>query len=140
MEYYSVTGPEDRGTELLEPDIVTPDQFAGLVKRRSWQDGERRLMAAVLLDGVETFHKYAFSESPEGRELFEEARCWVLDEEDFSLFAFETVCSVLDIDPTYLREGLLAWVEQNQTSRTRIHARHLEDPRRRVRRRLAVNQ
>ena len=44
MEYYSVTGPEDRGTELLEPDFLTPDQFAGLLRRRSWQDGERRLL------------------------------------------------------------------------------------------------
>jgi hypothetical protein len=140
MEYYSVTGPEDRGTELLEPDIVTPDQFAGLLRRRSWQDGERRLMAAVLLDGVETFHKHAFAEGEEGRELFAEARRWVEDDHDHSLFAFETVCAVLDIDPAYLREGLLAWVEQNRSSRTRIQARHLEDPRRRVRRRLAVNQ
>jgi hypothetical protein len=140
MEYYSVTGPEDRGTELLEPDIVTPDQFAGLLKRRSWQDGERRLMAAVLLDGVETFHTHAFSESPEGQELFEESKRWVMDDQDHSLFAFETVCAVLEIEPAYLRGGLLAWVEQNRRSRTRIHARHLEDPRRRVRRRFAVNQ
>lgn len=140
MEYYSVTGPEDRGTELLEPDFLTPDQFAGLLRRRSWQDGERRLLAAVLQDGVETFHKYAFSETAEGRELFEEARRWVLDEEDVSLFAFQTVCAVLDINPDYLREGLLAWIQQNRATRTRIQARHLEDPRRRIRRRLAVNE
>jgi hypothetical protein len=140
MEYYSVTGPEDRGTELLEPDLLTPDQFAGLLRRRSWQDGERRLMAAVLQDGVETFHKYAFAESPEGKELFEEARRWLLDENDHTLFAFETVCAVLDVNPAYLREGLLSWLEQNRGTRTQIHARHLEDPRRRVRRRIAVNQ
>lgn len=140
MEYYSVTGPEDRGTELLEPDFLTPDQFAGLLRRRSWQDGERRLLAAVLQDGVETFHKYAFSETLEGRELFEEAKRWILERDDFSLFSFETVCAVLDVNPEYLREGLLAWVDQNQHTRTRIQARHLEDPRRRVRRRIAVNQ
>ena len=134
MEYYSALGPQDRGSEFLEPDLVTPDQFAGLLRRRSWQDGERRLMAAVLQDGIETFHKYAFAEDETGRELFEEARRWVDHPNDHSLFAFTTVCDVLGIEPDYLREGLHTWIEQNQHCKLRIHARHLEDPRRRVQR------
>lgn len=138
MEYPSVLGPEDRGTELLEPDLITPDQFAALLRRRSWQDGERRLMAAVLQDGVETFQKHAFAEDPTGRTLFAEAEAWVADRDDHSLFAFETVCDVLGIDSECLREGLFAWVEQNREARTRLPARHLGDPRRRVRRRVAA--
>ena len=52
---YSLLTRDDRGTEFLEPDVMTPDQFFGLLRQRSWQDGERRLMAAVLQDGIENF-------------------------------------------------------------------------------------
>ena len=51
------------------------------------------------------------------------------------LFAFDTVCEVLEIDPDYLRGGLLAWVEQNRHQGISVGARQLEDPRRRVTRR-----
>jgi hypothetical protein len=98
--------------EILEPDVMTPVQFFGALKPRMRQDGERRLMAAVLQDGVETFQKYAFAADEDGRELFEEAKAWVTARFDHSLFSFVTVCEMLEIDPDYLRAGLLRWREE----------------------------
>ena len=68
---YSLLTRDDRGAEFLEPDVMTPDQFFGLLRGRSWQDGERRLMAAVLQDGIENFQKYAFAKDPLGRDIFD---------------------------------------------------------------------
>ena len=130
-------GGGERGIESLEPDHMTPDQFAGLIHRRSWQDGERRLMAAVLQDAVETFHKHAFSDKEDGREQFDEVHRWIVDREDRSLFAFSTICEALDVEPDYLRGGLLRWLEQNRRQPMRIAARFLGDPRRRVQRAAA---
>jgi hypothetical protein len=124
---------DDRG-EVLEPDVMTPEQFFGLLRQRSWQDGERRLMAAVLQDGIENFQKYAFASDPLGRELFDVERSWIVADDDHALFSFTTVCEVLDIDPVCLRDGLLRWLEQRRHDPVRIEARHLGDPRRRVER------
>jgi len=105
---------EDRGKEMLEPDIMTPVQFFGALRRRSWQDGERRLMSAVLQDGIETFQKHAFSTDELGKALFEEAQRWVSAKFDRSLFSFTSVCEILDIDAEYLRAGLFRWRESQQ--------------------------
>lgn len=137
---YPIPSRDDRGTEVLEPDVMTPEQFFGLLRQRSWQDGERRLMAAVLQDGIENFQKYAFAQDALGRELFDVERSWLVDEDDRALFSFNTVCEVLDIDPDYLRSGMLRWLEQRRNDPVRIEARHLTDPRRRVQReRLVAN-
>lgn len=130
---YSPLPREEHGSDLLEPDVMTPEQFFGLLRRRSWQDGERRLMAAVLQDGIENFQKYAFATDPLGRELFDVERDWI-ESDDHALFSFTTVCEVLDIDPDCLRSGLLRWLEQHRNNPVRIEARHLGDPRRRVER------
>ncbi|MEW6272161.1 MAG: hypothetical protein AB1689_23000 [Thermodesulfobacteriota bacterium] len=130
---YSLLTRDDRGGEVLEPDVMTPEQFFGLLRQRSWQDGERRLMAAVLQDGIENFQKYAFATDPLGRELFDVERSWIVAD-DHALFSFTTVCEVLDIDPGCLRNGLLRWLEQRRHDPVRIEARHLGDPRRRVER------
>jgi hypothetical protein len=131
---YSLLTRDDRGAEFLEPDVMTPDQFFGLLRQRSWQDGERRLMAAVLQDGIENFQKYAFADDALGREIFDVERSWVIAKSDHSLFAFNTVCEILDINPEFLRAGLLRWLEQRRHDPVRLQARHLDDPRRRVER------
>jgi hypothetical protein len=105
---------EDRGKEILEPDVMTPVQFFGAFRRRSWQDGERRLMSAVLQEGIETFQKHAFSTDELGKTLFEEAHRWVVARFDRSLFSFATVCEMLEIDAAYLRAGLLRWIEDQK--------------------------
>ena len=100
---------DDRGMEMLDPDVMTPEQFFGLL-RGTARTGERRLMAAVLQDGIETFQKNADARDPVGRELFDEARAWILARHDPSLFSFTTVCDVLDLDSNALRGGLLRWL------------------------------
>ena len=127
-------GGSERGIDGLAPDHMTPDQFAGLVRRHSWRNGEYRLLATVLQEAIETFHKCAFASSEEKRAQFSEVYEWVVDKENHSLFAFSTICDVLNLSPDCMREGLLAWYEQNKRRPISIGARHLSDPRRQVER------
>ena len=122
----------DRGIDGLEPDHVTPGQFAGMLRSATWRNGEHRLIAAVLQDAVETFHKCAFARTPQRREQFAEVHRWIVDQDDHSLFAFTTICEILDLDANCLREALLLWLEQNRKRPVSIGARFLDDPRRRV--------
>jgi hypothetical protein len=102
---------DDRGGDGLEPDLMLPEQYFGALRRSSNQNGERRLMAAVLQEGIETFQKYATAQDPEGRELFADARSWILARYDQDLFSFTTVCATLEIDAECLRGGLLRWLD-----------------------------
>ncbi|HZR85032.1 MAG TPA: hypothetical protein VFD92_28310 [Candidatus Binatia bacterium] len=107
---------DDRGGDGLEPDLMLPEQFFTALRRSSAQNGERRLMAAVLQEGIETFQKYAGARDPEGRELFEDARAWIVARHDQDLFSFTTVCAVLELDADCLRGGLLGWLGGRNTA------------------------
>lgn len=129
---------QDRGIDSLAPDHMTPGQFAGMLRSQAWRDGEHRLVAAVLQDAIETFHKCAFATAAEKREQFAEVHRWITDRENRALFAFDTICDILDLDPDYLRGGLLLWLEQNEKRPVSIGARFLADPRRQIGRLAAV--
>ena len=113
---------DDRGSDGLEPDLMLPEQFFGALRRSSSQNGERRLMAAVLQEGIETFQRYAAAGDPEGRELFHDARAWILARHDSALFSFTSVCAILDIDAECLRGGLLRWLDRQTCSPLRLPA------------------
>lgn len=107
---------DDRVGDGLEPDLMLPEQFFGALRRSSNQNGERRLMAAVLQEGIETFQKYALARDPEGRGLFHDARAWLLARHDHDLFSFTTVCTMLELDPDCLRGGLFRWLERERAA------------------------
>lgn len=128
----------DRGIDSLDPDHMTPEQFSGMLRSHTWRDGEHRLVAAVLQDAIETFHKCAFAESGDKRDQFSEVYRWVTDDQNYTLFAFNTICDILDLDSDCLRQGLLLWLDQNKKRPVSIGARFLADPRRQVERLAAV--
>jgi hypothetical protein len=111
---------DDRGADGLEPDLMLPEQFFGALRRNSSQNGERRLMAAVLQEGIETFQKYAHARDPEGRELFDDARAWIVARHDQDLFSFTTVCAVLDIDAECVRGGLMRWLDRHRVRQSDV--------------------
>lgn len=118
---------DDAMSDGLEPDHMLPEQFFGALRRSSYQNGERRLMAAVLQEGVETFQRYASATDEEGRELFSDARAWILAKHDGDLFSFTTVCAVLEIDADCLRGGLMRWLEARTPRRPQSGFRPLSD-------------
>lgn len=70
--------------------------------------GERRLLIALLEDGVRCYQKYAFSGTRRGRRLFREAEAWFDATADASV-PFAYVCDVLGVEPDYVRNNLRSW-------------------------------
>lgn len=69
---------------------------------------ERRLMAAVLYDGIQNFLTYFSARGAEGRRKFKEAHAWLHTAAggDY-VFSFPNVCECLGINPDYLRLGII---------------------------------
>jgi hypothetical protein len=111
---------------LFEPDILTKHEFLRVSRPRSRFEPEQRLMFAVLSDAVECFQRYAAAKNPEHRKLYRDAEAWINSENSRWPCSFESICEVLEIDPTYLRLGLMRWRATYQ-SRTTRHKR-LREP------------
>lgn len=92
--------------DRYEPDILLPVQYYELTKRGPVLDGERRLMFAVLEDAIECYLKNMGAGSRKRRLLFYAARDWINARDKMGIFAYETLCEELDIDPEVLRETL----------------------------------
>lgn len=80
------------------------------------RSGEQRLMLAVLEDAIVCLQKNARATSNHGRRMFREAGSWIRSNSQAWPFSFVSICETLNLDPSYLRDGLLAWLERNALS------------------------
>ena len=100
---------DDSFFDILEPDILAPDGREAAEAKA--YNGERRLMAAILVDGVEAYLRYHLEGVVGDPEVTaEELVSWVDDESADYVFGFDTVCYALGINPKYLRSGLRRFV------------------------------
>ena len=92
--------PEDFGS-------VLPVQYFDPLKRRKFPDGEHRLLLAVLEDAVRCYLTDLNGGSLQQRLRFAEVRCWFFAPYDRrGLFAFESICALLEIDIEVFRRRL----------------------------------
>ena len=104
-----LSGSADSLSNLFEPDVVLPSQFL-VPDENGMCGGERKLMAAILSDGIEAYIVQSTVEKLHGRRRNDDAIEWV-DTRDYSyVFSFDLVCESLGIDPEYLRLGLNRYV------------------------------
>src|SRR6476659_11162888 len=82
------------------------------------RDGEKRLMLAVLENATEDFQKYVLATDQRGKQLFQDAEEWILDTDTSSLFSFDNICEQLDLDPAYMRQGLMHWKAARQNGQS----------------------
>lgn len=111
-----------RAEVVFEPDVVLPIQFFGTLRRQApTKRGECQLLIAVLEDAVHCFQKYCLARDRQGQRLFREAEEWMMAEtsspEEEPMLSFEYICSVLDLDPLYLRGGLRRWRDRQLAAR-----------------------
>lgn len=93
---------------LFEPDVVLPSQFDNS-SGQGIGGGERKLMAALLSDGIEAYVAHATSTEASYRRS--EVSDWVETKDPAYVFSFDSVCECLGIDPDYLRMGLSRYVQ-----------------------------
>lgn len=111
----TIAGPigfEERAPVLFEPDVLLPSQYFDRLRRSAEYDPERRLMLAVLEQGVNDYFKHAGGREANELELWREVEEWVEDRDASWLFCFENICHVLDLEPDYLRRRLHAHRER----------------------------
>lgn len=110
----------DAGASLFQPDSLLPTQFFTALKQRSQACGERRLMAAILEDAIDCFQKYLWAKDNRSRNLRLEAESWFLADDDTWPFAFINVCHALDLEPGFIRRGLMSWKERQLAQRAAL--------------------
>lgn len=103
----------------IEPAAVLPVQIE-LRRSKSEASGVAKLMLAVLEEGVRALLR---SRSARVRE---EALRWAVTKDASqmaTLFSFDTVCTALDINPSYLRRGLIRLFDRPQRDPVTIRIR-----------------
>lgn len=106
------SGTDERIGALFQPDTLANDQYIDTYRRQLPLEPEQRLVIAVLEDGINTFQDNCGAQHPKKRRLFEEAEAWIFADQQDWIFSFSTVCSLLNLDPNYLRRGLRQWQAQ----------------------------
>lgn len=110
---------------LLEPDALAVHRYGRVFRQKAHFEPEERLMFAVLTDAIECFQKFFDAKTRRGRRLFREAEAWIANRDSSGLFSFEHICDVLNINPSYLRLGLMQW---RATRETRKGYKRLREP------------
>src|SRR5271170_1463569 len=121
------------------PFVTLPAQFNDLTRGSYFQDGERRLMVAVLEAGIRDYLMNANPETSEQRMRFAEVTRWMdLSSPRPYLFSFQGLCDALGIDPRALRRVLDAM--QRRGTRDRPFAIGSASGRYRSVRRITIRQ
>lgn len=94
---------------VFEPDVMLPSQFFS--RECGLTGGERRLMVALLSDGIQSYIENALQPTRRRSPKQEEALAWVDTHDESYVFGFDSVCRSLGIEPEYLRRGLTRYVE-----------------------------
>lgn len=108
--------------DFLEPDILLPTQL--LMPDEKGIDGpERKLMAAVLSDGIEVYLTLSTSVTEPNKDDLADASEWVWTQDHSYVFSFDNVCESLGISPNYLRFGLERYLEKVKASKVNEETR-----------------
>ena len=117
MSYDTGLSMEERVSSLFQPDTLLPEQYLDTFRRKLQLEPEKKLMLAILEDAIACYQKYVFARDSKGKLLFEEADQWVNEGGGGSVFAFDSVCESLGLNPDYLRRGLTVWKQTAEARR-----------------------
>jgi hypothetical protein len=108
---------DDVNNVTLQGDAILPSQFYGSSRGGKRIEAEKRLMSAVLDDGVRCFERNLKARSAQGRRAFLEAEYWLFKERNVGAFSFENVCDALGLSPDCVRRAV--WSRRSRTARRR---------------------
>jgi hypothetical protein len=77
-----------------------------LLEQLDYQQGEKRLMLAVLKDAVECIERYNSSRGSRSLQAYRAALRWVFAQDQAWPFSFENICLALALDPVRFRFAL----------------------------------
>ena len=103
----------------LEPDFILPEQFFS-EQQPNWS-GELSLLWTVFSDGIETFRKEVML-GRERSEAYVETREWIEITGQESIFSFDRLCELFQLNPTKVRRSLFAWRDRQRSLATTSRA------------------
>jgi hypothetical protein len=96
----------------LEPDFVLPEQFFP-EQQPNWS-GELSLLWTVFSDGVETFRKEVLL-GRERSEAYIETVEWIEITGQESIFSFDRLCELFQLNPVKVKRSLFAWRDRQRS-------------------------
>ena len=96
------------------------EEYVEQLRRRSYDEGEKKLMLAVLQEALNNFVQSVSAKDPVGRQSYDEVERWFLEDESEWLFSFKNICDSLGMDPAYLRTGLIRLRESRLVGSRRL--------------------
>lgn len=100
---------EDRVGSLFQPDTLLGEDYAANFRRKIPLEPERILLLAILEDGVRCYQENLFMTAGKRRALFDEAKEWLFDDDSKWFCSFVSICTMLNLEPNYIRRGLRQW-------------------------------
>src|ERR1044071_7726619 len=107
----SIMSDEKIGS-IFGSDPLLTTQFLQNVRRKTVLEPETRLMVAILEDAIDCFQTNLLARGVTNVRLFNEAATWILAADSDWIFSFDNICEHLGLDPAYVRQGLIGWMEK----------------------------
>ena len=98
---------DERIASLFQPDTLLSLQYFENLRRKTVLEPEKSLMLAILEDAVRSYQENLLSQQKRAKKLFADAAEWIAETGSAWIFSFESVCDALDLNPAYVRRGLL---------------------------------
>jgi hypothetical protein len=95
--------------QFLVGEAILPEQFYASPYSTSAKRPEVVLMQAVLEDAFACFQGQFINTSTRSLRLAREAEIWFSSNATDSPFTFVNICTMLGLDPAYVRRGLKQW-------------------------------
>jgi hypothetical protein len=113
---------DERVSSLFQPDTLLSTQYFENLRRKTLFEPEKRLMLAILEDGIHCFFDNLHVSGGKKKRLFEDAEAWIVASDEDWVFSFESVCDALGLNPEYVRQGLLRWREKSGNTRRGLNS------------------
>ena len=124
-QIFSMLFDDDDTIAGLADHSVLPEQFYGPPRKAYPESGEIALVRAVLIDAISCFQRPSVGTRRDQR-LVKEAEEWFFSNKDSQPFSFLNICSVLGLEPEYIRLGLRRWQRCQTATGTRARkTRHI---------------
>lgn len=92
---------------------VLPEQFFTSSKSAVRAPGTVALMRAVLEEAIHCLQQQSLKSGQRAQRLTRETEAWFFTDDSCWVFSFVNICAVLDLDPAYIRQGLMQWRQRH---------------------------
>jgi hypothetical protein len=100
---------DERIGSLFQPDTLLGEDYAANFRRKIPLEPERILLLAILEDGVRCYQENLLVSGGKKRLLFDEAKEWLFSDDGSWFCSFVSICTMLNLEPNYIRRGLRQW-------------------------------